>query len=142
MDAMSPKNRLQVLKRMAIEEAERQIARRAENFAKSYFVGRRGRAFMKEAARRAALRYVTFAFAATLVGYFVAWLIMLTQYVLGNLMHKRWMPKLGIVERMVFWVLNGLTFIVVITLFGILAMIVLAYTDPVLSLQLWGTILF
>lgn len=104
-----PKGSLDDLENEDLEEGEsagHYAARFAVNRYKSKLFKKYVADVVKKALTRAVLNKVKIAFGVTLIGAIISYLIMLFQYIGGNLMHSKLIPSLGIKERYLFYIVS------------------------------------
>ncbi|MDD5749669.1 MAG: hypothetical protein PHO91_02690 [Patescibacteria group bacterium] len=95
----------------------------------------------KQRARQMMLRRVSWAFAASLVGLIVAYLIMTAQMILGNWLKVSGVPPLELWEQIVWGVVSLIILLTFILFFGLLMIILRMALSPADFLAIFGQLL-
>lgn len=87
---------------------------------------------VKDLAQRALLRYISAAFAATIIMLVVSYIMFLLRYILGNRLGNKFWSKLNRIEEIIFWVVTGLLIIAALMLLVLfIFMVFMALPAPV-----------
>jgi len=117
MAEQEDRRRLDAAKREAQEQAQEAIKKKAQEVTKKA---------AKKAASKVTVRLISGVAAASIVGLIITYLIMTIQFGAGNIMQSKIIPKLSLVEVLIWGAVSVLLF------FGIVAIIFIFYllTDP------------
>ena len=124
---------------MAQNLARKKTASSVEDVKQEAF--RQAAELAKQRARQAVLRRVAWAFAASIVGLIVTYLIMTAQMILGNWLKVSGVPPLELWEQIVWGVVSLIILLAFILFFGLLMIVLRMALSPVEFLALFGQLL-
>ncbi|MBT6690935.1 hypothetical protein HOB10_01215 [Candidatus Parcubacteria bacterium] len=126
MAEQESKRKLAAAKREAQEKAQEMVKKKAKEATQKV---------VKKAASKLTLRLVSGAAAASIVGLIISYIIMTIQFFIGNLLESKLVPKLSLVEILIWGCLSLLIFAAIVAVALILQLLADPWQSSIVALN-------